>query len=1792
MKYFRNLWKLFSTLTLFIFLGGYTHVVAQSHIGAFGDVISYKTGELSLSEADVTIPGKRGMDVIISRSYSSQIFEPKQIDNLFSNSKEYDFGTLKDSSLFSHLGLGWRIEFPCLKLKDGNPHIVNTSGIYEALFYNTDSLTLLDFPSTGVDSLYMLKSYNLSLFTNFGVDNSIPDTMLAIGGNKYVFGHLVDSVKYMTKQFNQFGDSITIIYHDSTQFIKRIVSPIGRDIKFIYGSNDSLLNYDSIPTYSHKLYQLEYKNYLDSTMYVKYHYDNDEYLTSVIYPMGDSISYDYTDTITINQKIDWWEPEVDSFDYDDDCDTTLSVQILYQITTPRNASVKFNYRFVEYPIISSKTESASERYVDYPDGLYSFNGYIGVYERIEENDTLFIHNELSYTTLSDYSFVKQIGAMRTIEHPSGTKDELFYYVDLYRQFDSSLHYLSLATAANICGYSPGGLIQQVTISDNDTNCTGYYYPVNDFEIIGKAIDTLQIDTFFVEEEPGVVSDTIIDTILFDPYIYTTNRSGVIYGVGYINDAYGYPDSYEIVEVPKRRYSSSYRVVDMHTVGLPVYSITAQYDSGFYAESHSYNINPWDSSFIFGDQTLDSSAIYYSPALYSTDTLSPIDSLSFAKDSVISYGYVPKLNKAVLYKVKHTIQNNKYPYAYYEEFTYDTNTYQISESKMYYEFDSTNVFVTKYIYDSLTHNLTYEISPVGDTTTYVYDTLYNDFVIATLNSRVSDTLNKTDYYYPFNKVKTTTDINGATTYYYYDLYGRDSVTKAPLESDYSVKYFYEPDSFWNATQVKIDSGLEMYTKNYTDKNFMNVKSLIKIDDSTSVIDTSVYNSFGELTKSARSVYNSFDTTNTVWTYYKYLEDHTKYKTILPNGDSVYSARIDELQVEKYNPYGAKTVKIFDYDDNLLEMYFINSDTVKTTYEYGKFNSLLKITYPDSSAREFEYDDYGRPVKLVQQDIGSIRTWYDRWGNIRFYRYNSDTTYRYLKYDDLFRVIEEGLIVNPDTTYVDSSLYPHDSISEIIVSYKYDSYQSGNLEDTANGLHYSKGKLTEITRYSSETAYSWIGYYYDERGRVGVKTETIPNIATKKKIRFEYYANDQLKKVIYPDSTYTEYTLNSAGQTVGISDLIGLDSVQYEAWGAIKSIQYQNGVRTKNSFDNLSRLTQTLNYNSNFDFFNRKYVYENGFLKEEYDLDSLGDTTTYGLIRSYGYDNLYRLDSAFMKDPNGSAPNRTAYYEYDLNNNLDLRYITGIDSLTYIRFDSSNCDSILNFGADSSYFFTKDDRGRIIQIERSPTISAWSKKTISYNNRNQVERVVTEKEFYAAGDKPDTVVNLYNGLNQKVYQLHIYRIQDENNPFLWNRVTYEVYYVWSNGKISLQYNNQTSTPDVYVYGLGKMLARKHYNSGVWSYNYYITDGQGTVHSFVRANGVPDDWRIEYYPYGGVYSLNGTNKTDRYFIGKEEDQTGNLDFSPRYFSLSTGRFMAPDPILSGASPYAYANGNPIMMYDPTGLQVAPDPWYNGWINSEMQRLQLESKEAVEGYWKSKIESDKKFAIERMRRSIARANETRLVEAKYIHYTDAFKSGAIDWDELEPYQKVNIITDKGHYGLNINVNQESVDGFNFLWKDDKGVARWYFRNNENGNVKVVDNQYYEEFKTTITISGSTEQGDFSIKVAGVGGVESLETVLRGRTVTGVFGFIIGMLAQKTADMMPPGEKRGYMRMISGAGYGVSSLSNCSITVITGIAAFGDVEPSTRVVLSILAVATGGLAVIDFINSYDQIKKGMKDFE
>jgi RHS repeat-associated protein len=77
--------------------------------------------------------------------------------------------------------------------------------------------------------------------------------------------------------------------------------------------------------------------------------------------------------------------------------------------------------------------------------------------------------------------------------------------------------------------------------------------------------------------------------------------------------------------------------------------------------------------------------------------------------------------------------------------------------------------------------------------------------------------------------------------------------------------------------------------------------------------------------------------------------------------------------------------------------------------------------------------------------------------------------------------------------------------------------------------------------------------------------------------------------------------------------------------------------------------------------------------------------------------------------------------------------------------------------------------------------------------------------------------------------------------------------------------------------------------------------------------------YKPYGEMWVQDGNplSVITRLYTGQEYDKESGLYYmNARYYDPRVGMFTTSDPVMDGANHYAYANCNPIMYNDPTGM------------------------------------------------------------------------------------------------------------------------------------------------------------------------------------------------------------------------------------------------------------------------------------
>jgi RHS repeat-associated protein len=153
--------------------------------------------------------------------------------------------------------------------------------------------------------------------------------------------------------------------------------------------------------------------------------------------------------------------------------------------------------------------------------------------------------------------------------------------------------------------------------------------------------------------------------------------------------------------------------------------------------------------------------------------------------------------------------------------------------------------------------------------------------------------------------------------------------------------------------------------------------------------------------------------------------------------------------------------------------------------------------------------------------------------------------------------------------------------------------------------------------------------------------------------------------------------------------------------------------------------------------------------------------------------------------------------------------------------------------------------------------------------------------------------------------------------------------------------------YVYGGGTMVTIAPNGKGSLGVQYATSDHLGTPRVITNSIGSVVS-RHDYMPFGEELSagtggrttamgFGGADNVRQKFTGYERDSESGLDYAQaRYYANMQGRFTSPDPLMSSGKPgdpqtwnrYSYCFNNPIVLTDPSGMEVPKGPSDSKWL------------------------------------------------------------------------------------------------------------------------------------------------------------------------------------------------------------------------------------------------------------------------
>ena len=455
---------------------------------------------------------------------------------------------------------------------------------------------------------------------------------------------------------------------------------------------------------------------------------------------------------------------------------------------------------------------------------------------------------------------------------------------------------------------------------------------------------------------------------------------------------------------------------------------------------------------------------------------------------------------------------------------------------------------------------------------------------------------------------------------------------------------------------------------------------------------------------------------------------------------------------------------------------------------------------------------------------------------------------------------------------------------------------DTEDEINAM----GQLTKVVSYLSDTEFMTESYIYDNYGNVKEKRVQLPGLAEKNIVYNYNEETRQLVQIDYnpsgdgTDRIVMDYSYNNLGQltTVESSD-DGAANKRIEVTNTYDPFGRQSTVNPNNtgshslsySYDDLDRLSEINNFNSGATaIFSEAISYRADGLIDyaEYQSSyfsgsSSSDAAIYKYI--YSYNNFSELSSANFQHKSSfgaSYTNSTDFdvsYTYDKNGNvlsLNRNYSSNSDNWIYSYYD--NTDKLKNIGGID---FLYDASGL---LRNDPTRNV----NLSYDHKKRLKSVV------GAG------VN-----DQYDYDSKTRRVRTINQT---TGVTSYYIYGLSDNAVAIYENT-----NIKEWALGSFGTKIKTDTGRKS-TYFFKDHKGNVRASIDETGQIISAQ-DYFPFAKVmrsYTLAGNGKQRYKYSGKELDASTNYNYyGYRYYNSDIARWMNPDPLHQGFSPYQF-NGN----------------------------------------------------------------------------------------------------------------------------------------------------------------------------------------------------------------------------------------------------------------------------------------------
>jgi RHS repeat-associated protein len=753
-----------------------------------------------------------------------------------------------------------------------------------------------------------------------------------------------------------------------------------------------------------------------------------------------------------------------------------------------------------------------------------------------------------------------------------------------------------------------------------------------------------------------------------------------------------------------------------------------------------------------------------------------------------------------------------------------------------------------------------------------------------------------------------------TEYTYDAWGNIATTKSFISNMHSgvtttrlTQYFDYNSAGLPARKTDPDGKTTFYTYNaaflVTNENYANLAGT-----------SSTYNDLRQLTSSTdadgKTTNYIYDTLGRVISITKPAGNYISYE-YYPNGVVKHERHYDQnnalseetSQIIDGNGWLSSTWKTnatwlnisYGYDNNGNVTSQTDANGIVERWSYDAFNrvishtngngkvdskgydssdNVIRITDPNNNIAQHDYKNTNTLMHDINSELPIKRYWHDDSENNTKYQFGNRSCY-YNDIDQIGRVRYSDCIdeTNNDANLKAKTFYGWDDLNDRIL----------NVVDETQGSFSDKG----VNTY----------YEYDVLGRISKKRQMNKTPkqwgypTTEQSVSYNYTTASRIQGITYPSGNRIEYGYSPAGRLDNIMlnnghllcavDWDGADRLRGWAWGCQDQNRYSVYIGLPGIVENV---INKINGQKQF--------------SEVYTRDAAGRIVSKFMndnhTKGYKYDNAGQLTS----ECHGQAANGTCYigmtYTYDNNGNRLTK-----------TFNTNN--PAVALPANESYGYWRNVLtswtigGNAVALQTTAYQEVIDQRIglpyYDFAGRRKLEGGVPGSTKYTS------IWNEYNHKNERTFR---------GGSYLDRQYVYD-----ESSHLIGEYKPDGSLIVEYIWMGDKPVAAIYPNNKVY---WIVTDHQNTPRRLIDRDNQSTVWTWDSDAFG-VSQPVGSVEMNLRFPGQYYDEQSKLYYNHnRYYNPELGRYMEPDPLAleAGLNMFAYADNNPVMNTDPSGLII----------------------------------------------------------------------------------------------------------------------------------------------------------------------------------------------------------------------------------------------------------------------------------